>query len=215
MSAASSKRIALVDYGIGNLRSVFKAVKAAGGDVFLTESGDEILAAEKVILPGVGAFGDGMAGLEARGLVPVVHEVVRRGTPLLGICVGMQLLFEVGEEMGMYPGLGILPGRVVRFPQAEMTGLKIPQTGWNALHRAITEHPGLATDLLAGLPEGSYAYFNHSYYCAVGESDDVLAWTDYGLRYASVVGRGNVFGVQFHPEKSQAVGLTILRNFVS
>lgn len=208
MAAAAGGRIALVDYGIGNLRSVFKAVAAAGGDVFLTESADEILSAHKVILPGVGAFGDGMAGLRQRGLVEVVHEVARRGTPLLGICVGMQLMFEVGEEMGLHPGLGLLPGRVVRFSEAEMPGLKIPQTGWNELL------PAQENSLLSGLPPHSYAYFNHSYYCAVQDPGHVLVWTDYGLRYASIVGRDNITGVQFHPEKSQSVGLTILRNFV-
>jgi len=205
--------IALVDYGIGNLRSVFKAVAAAGGDVFLTEDPAEILAARKVILPGVGAFGDGMAGLHQRGLVDIILKVARRGTPLLGICVGMQLLFEFGEEMGLYPGLGLLSGRVVRFPQVAMPGLKIPQTGWNALIPA--EERGPEAFLLDALPPRSYAYFNHSFYCAAQDAGDVLAWTDYGLRYASVVGHDNIFGVQFHPEKSQAVGLTILRNFVN
>lgn len=197
--------IALVDYGIGNLRSVYKALAAVGAEVQLTEYPAEILAAQKVVLPGVGAFGDGMAGLRARGLVEVILEVARRGTPLLGICVGMQLLFDAGEEMGEHPGLGLLPGRVKRFPQGS---LKVPHTGWNQLH-LVQPAP-----LLEGLQDGDYAYFNHSYYCAAADKGDIQAVTGYGLPVPSVVGRGSLWGVQFHPEKSQDVGLTILRNFV-
>jgi len=197
--------IALIDYGIGNLRSVEKALAAAGADVHLTDEPAQILAAEKVVLPGVGAFGDGVAGLHARGLVDVLETVVARETPFLGICVGMQLLFESSDELGQHEGLGFLPGRVTRFPTSD---LKIPQTGWNQL-RFEQETP-----LLRGLAPGSYAYFNHSYYCEAAEGSAVLASTDYGIRYASVVGRGRLYGVQFHPEKSQAVGLTMLRNFV-
>jgi glutamine amidotransferase len=136
----------------------------------------------------------------------VVLEVCQNGTPRLGICVGMQLLFEVSEELGEHKGLGLMPGRVRRFPES---GLKVPQTGWNQL-QIQGESP-----LLKGLAPGSYAYFNHSYYCAAAQAEDVLASTDYGLSYASVVGRGSLYGVQFHPEKSQAVGLQILRNFVA
>jgi imidazole glycerol-phosphate synthase subunit HisH len=203
--------IALIDYGIGNLRSVEKALQAVGGQIRLTEDPAVILQATKVVLPGVGAFGDGMAGLRQRGLISTIQEIARRGTPLLGICVGMQLLFEVGEEMGEHPGLGLLPGRVRRFKQAvhvqTQDNLKIPQTGWNQIH--------IVRDsiLLEGIDTGSYAYFNHSYYCAAAETD-IIARTDYGLDYASVVGRGRLYGVQFHPEKSQAAGLQILRNFV-
>ncbi|MHB0989357.1 MAG: imidazole glycerol phosphate synthase subunit HisH [Bellilinea sp.] len=204
-----SRRIALVDYGIGNLRSVAKAVTAAGGEVILTSDPAAILLADKLILPGVGAFGDGIAGLRQRGLDDVVRLGVERGMPLLGICLGMQLLFDEGEEIGQHTGLGLLPGRVKRFPQDMMPGLKIPQTGWNELLFSAQ-----AGTLLAGLPAHSFAYFNHSYFCVPQHIEDVLAWTDYGLRYASVVGRGSVFGAQFHPEKSQAVGLAILRNFV-
>lgn len=197
--------IALIDYGIGNLRSVEKALSAAGGDVRVTEDAHQILAADKVVLPGVGAFGDGMTGLRARGLIDVLKTVVIRETPLLGICVGMQLLFESSDELGHHAGLGFLPGRVTRFPTS---GLKIPQTGWNQL-LAEQESP-----LLQGLAPNSYAYFNHSYYCDVAEAADVLATTEYGVRYGAVVGRGRLYGVQFHPEKSQAVGLKLLRNFV-
>jgi glutamine amidotransferase len=197
--------IALIDYGIGNLRSVEKALAAVGADVHLTDDPDQILAADKVVLPGVGAFGDGMAGLRSRGLIAPLEIVVERETPLLGICVGMQLLFESSDELGVHEGLGLLPGRVTRFAAAD---LKIPQTGWNQL---LPEREG---PLLKGLAPGSYAYFNHSYYCAPSEVTDVLVSTVYGVRYASVVGRGRLYGVQFHPEKSQAVGLKILSNFV-
>jgi glutamine amidotransferase len=199
-------KVALIDYGIGNLRSVEKALQAVGAHTSLTDDPEIILGAEKVVLPGVGAFGDGMAGLRQRGLVGVVQDVAGRGTPLLGICVGMQLLFDVGEELGEHAGLGLLPGRVKKFPES---GLKIPQTGWNQL--LIQGQP----PLLEGLAPGSYAYFNHSYYCAAERESDILANTEYGLVYASVVGRGRLYGAQFHPEKSQAVGLQILRNFVA
>ena len=197
--------IALIDYGIGNLRSVQKALAAVGGEVVLTSDANEIRQADKVILPGVGAFGDGMAGLVDRGLIEVITEVVQGQVPILGICLGMQLFFVASEEAPSQPGLGLLPGTVRRFSGE---GLKVPQTGWNQLH------PLKGTPLLAGLEDGCYAYFNHGYYCAPVEAQDTLAVTDYGLRYASVVGRGRLFGVQFHPEKSQAVGLQILRNFV-
>ena len=205
MTSNGSTRIALIDYGIGNLRSVEKALQAVGAVITLTEDPEVILEADKVVLPGVGAFGDGMAGLRNRGLVDAVLEVYRKGTPLLGICVGMQLLFEVSEELGEHKGLALLPGRVRRFMDGE---LKIPQTGWNQLliKREST--------LLQGLAPESYAYFNHSFFCAAAQAEDVLASTEYGLRYASVVGHGRLYGVQFHPEKSQAVGLQILRNFV-
>jgi glutamine amidotransferase len=197
--------IALVDYGIGNLRSVEKALETVGADVRLTSDPEVVLAAEQVVLPGVGAFGDGMAGLVARGLEAPIRTVIERGVPLLGICVGMQLLFSESEELGRHKGLDILPGKVIRFPE---TGLKIPQTGWNQLEVA---HP---SPLLEGLHTGDYAYFNHSYYCAASASAHILARTDYGLKFPVVVREGPLYGVQFHPEKSQWVGLKILRNFV-
>ena len=196
--------IALIDYGIGNLRSVQKALEHVGAQVQLTEDPAVIRAADKVVLPGVGAFGDGMKGLRERALVEVVKEVAARGTPLLGICVGMQVLFEVGEEMGEHVGLGILPGHVKRF---EVQDLKVPQTGWNQIE------PQRASPLFHDLPRGAYAYFNHGYYCTA-RLEDTLATTDYGGAYSSIVGRGRVYGIQFHPEKSQHVGLLLLRNFV-
>lgn len=201
--------IALIDYGIGNLRSVQKALEHVGADVTLTEDPQVILSADKVVLPGVGAFGDGMKGLRARGLVDVVQTLAARGTPLLGICVGMQVLFEIGEEMGQHPGLGIFPGHVKPFPISNslISNLKIPQTGWNEIEPA-REHP-----LLTGLPRGAYAYFNHGYYCAAAP-EHALARTDYGGHYPSIVGRDRVYGIQFHPEKSQHIGLLLLKNFV-
>jgi glutamine amidotransferase len=196
--------IALIDYGIGNLRSVQKALEHVGAEVTLTDDPQVILRATKVVLPGVGAFGDGMKGLRERGLVEVVREVVRTGTPLLGICVGMQLLFEESEEMGMHEGLGILVGTVKKFPHSD---LKVPQTGWNEIV------PQKTSPLFYELSLGSFAYFNHSYYCAAS-TDDTLATTDYGFDFPSIVGRERVYGIQFHPEKSQTVGLKLLKNFV-
>jgi glutamine amidotransferase len=196
--------LALIDYGIGNLRSVQKALEHVGAQVCLTDDSKTILAATKVVLCGVGAFGDGMKGLRQRGLVETVQEVVRVGTPLLGICVGMQVLFEESEEMGTHAGLGILHGRVKRFPKSE---LKVPQTGWNEIV------PKKASPLFEELASGSFAYFNHSYYCATTPAE-TLAVTDYGFEFPSIVGRDRVYGIQFHPEKSQSVGLRLLKNFV-
>ena len=197
--------IALVDSGTGNLRSVKKALETVGAEVNLTNNSEEILAAEKVALPGVGAFGDSMKGLLERGLADVINDVVLRGTTLLGICVGMQLLFDSSEELGFYQGLGFVPGRVKRF---DTPGLKVPQTGWNQL-KLIRNCP-----LFRGLPDESYAYFNHSYYCEVDDMNDMVTETEYGIGFASAIQRDNVYGVQFHPEKSQKVGLTILKNFL-
>ena len=200
--------IALVDYGAGNVRSVHKALEAVGAEVYLARAPGLILAAEKVVLPGVGAFGDCMAGLRRAGLVDALCQAVEQDKPLLGICVGMQVLFDEGEEMGHHTGLGLLPGRVIRFPDDIVTaGLKIPHTGWNQIE------PTEESPLLHGLPHGTWAYFNHAYYCQA-RPEHTLAATDYGGAFPSVVGRGLVYGVQFHPEKSQEVGLHILRNFV-
>ena len=204
--------IAVIDYGASNLRSVMHALGHLGVDAHVAEHPDGLHGADAIILPGVGAFGAGMEQLRARGFEAPIQQAVADGIPLLGICLGMQFLFEVSEEMGTYTGLGLLPGRVVRFPEGRMGGLKVPHMGWNQLH------PRQDLLLLAGLPTGSpagaYTYFVHSYYCAPADPADVLATTDYGLDFASVVARGNVYGVQFHPEKSQASGLRILRNFV-
>jgi glutamine amidotransferase len=195
----------MIDCGVGNLRSVQKAFEAVGGLVEITSDPQDVLAADKVILPGVGAFGDEMKGLQNRGLVKPLQQLPALGKPLLGICVGMQVLFEAGEEMGSHAGLGILPGQVRRLIRPD---LKIPHTGWNQII------PRRSSPLFNGLATGAYAYFNHSYYC-YALPEDILAVTDYGGQFSSVVGRGNVFGIQFHPEKSQNVGLALLRNFLN
>jgi len=198
--------VILIDAGTGNLRSVQKALEAVGANVLCTCDPNKVLAGQRVVLPGVGAFGDFISGLRLRGLENVVKEIAVGGTPVLGICVGMQALFDVGEEMAEHPGLGLLPGRVVRF--AESLAVKVPHTGWNQID---VQHDAA---LFTGINSGAYAYFNHSYYCKPANQSDVIATTDYGLTYACAVQRDNIFGVQFHPEKSQTVGLQILRNFV-
>ncbi|MGD2163328.1 MAG: imidazole glycerol phosphate synthase subunit HisH, partial [Anaerolineales bacterium] len=195
---------ALVDYGAGNLRSVEKAFLAIGAEVKRTNQPDEVQRADKIILPGVGAFGDGMANLRQSGMQEVILERVSQGIPLIGICLGMQMLFESSEEHGYHEGLGLLRGHVREFPRS---GLRVPQTGWNRLKQARP------TRLLIGLPEEPYVYFNHSYYCDA-HPEETLALTEYGFNYPSVVGNDQICGVQFHPEKSQDLGLQILRNFV-
>ena len=197
--------IALIDYGAGNVRSVHKALTAVGADVQVTQEPAVVLSADKVVLPGVGAFGDCMASLERLDLIASIHAIAVRGTPFLGICVGMQVLFVEGTEMGRHAGLGLLPGRVVKFDIDP--ALKVPHTGWNQVI------PCVKTPLLAHLPDGAWTYFNHGYYCQA-KKEHTLAVTDYGGEFPCVVGRENVYGIQFHPEKSQDVGLHILRNFV-
>jgi glutamine amidotransferase len=197
--------IAIIDYGAGNLRSVRNALVHLGANVFTAATPDQLAGAEKIVLPGVGAFGAGMKALRAAGFEEPLKQAVSAGVPLLGICLGMQYLFESSDEMGQHRGLGLLPGRVTRFP---VEGPKVPHIGWNQLHIRQTN------TLLAGVESGAYAYFVHSYYVEGADPQDVLATTDYGLDYPSVVGRGSVWGIQPHPEKSQAVGLRILQNFV-
>jgi glutamine amidotransferase len=203
---AAKNELILIDAGTGNLRSVQKALEAVGASVLCTNEPRKVAEAGRVVLPGVGAFGDFMSGLHARGLDEVVKDVVTRGVPMLGICVGMQALFDVGEEMAEYEGLGLLQGRVVRFE--ESLGVKVPHTGWNQL-QVRDDAP-----LFKGINSGAYVYFNHSFYCRAESPSDVTATVDYGLQYACSVQRENIFGVQFHPEKSQAVGLQILKNFL-
>ncbi len=195
--------IAIVDYGVGNLRSVQRAFEYVGAEVTVTAHRETIESASAVVLPGVGAFGKAMSNLERAGLTDVICQVITQGRPFLGICLGLQLLFEESEEMGQYRGLGVFGGQVKRFE----VSLKVPQIGWNQIHIQRT------SPLLEGVADGSYAYFVHSYYVAPADPEIVLAITDYEIDYASIVGQDNVFGIQFHPEKSQAVGLRILRNF--
>lgn len=198
--------LTLIDAGTGNLRSVYKALERLGAEVQLTSDPTVVLRAAKIVLPGVGAFGDFMVGLHQRGLVEPILQADTRQVPILGICVGMQAMYQFSEEMGKHDGLGILPGKVVHFPA--FADLKVPHTGWNQLH--FTHK----SPLVEGLQEDDYAYFNHSYYCAPRDDSFTVAWTDYGIPVTSAVQNGHIFGVQFHPEKSQRVGLTILRNFL-
>lgn len=199
--------IAVVDYGVGNLRSVEKAIARSGAAVAVTSDAEAILAADGVVLPGVGAFGACMRNLEERGLVDTVKRAARSGKPFLGICVGMQILFEESEEFGRVEGLGLFRGRVKRFSGPEVAGLKIPQMGWNRL--SIRKR----TAELEGVDEGAYVYFVHSYYVEPADPAIVAATTDYGFPFAAAVADGAVFACQFHPEKSQAVGLSILERF--
>ena len=195
---------AIIDYGAGNLRSVEKALTHIGYSCRVVESGRELLEAERAVLPGVGAFGEAMGGLEAQGLVPAIAEFAASGRPFLGICLGLQVLFESSEESPGVKGLGLLKGRVVRLP--EESGLKIPHVGWNSL---TVDRPGW---LLEGLEPEPYVYFVHSYYLQAGE-DVVSARAEYGADIHAAVERGNLAACQFHPEKSGETGLRILRNF--
>lgn len=196
--------IAVMNYGIGNLRSVQKAFEKIGAEAQLVTRPEELAGAQALVLPGVGAFGDCADHFRAAGFAEPMLEAVRAGVPLLGICVGLQLLFEESEEMGQHAGLGLLPGRVRRFAG----GLKVPQIGWNQIAWE-RENP-----LSAGVPDSSYTYFVHSYYAEPENPAHVLATTEYGIEYASIVGRDNILATQFHPEKSHDVGLQILSNFV-
>jgi glutamine amidotransferase len=195
--------IAIADYGIGNLGSVTKGFRRAGAEVLLTGDPEALRRADALVLPGDGAFAATMAEVERRGLVGVLREAVEASKPLLGICIGMQLLFEESEEHGRHRGLGFLPGRVRRFDGE----LPVPHMGWNRL-RARRPHP-----ILEGVPDGAHVYFVHSYYCEAPE-EVVIATSDYGRDFAAIVGRGSVLGVQFHPEKSQEVGLRMVASFV-
>lgn len=196
--------IAIIDYGVGNLYSVEKAFTRLGADAVVTSDPAAIMGAAKVVLPGVGAFGDCMSNLAEYGLIDAVRQVAAKGTPLLGICVGLQILFAGSEEDPGVPGLGIFPGMVRRLVAP---GLKVPHMGWNSLMSAG------ASPLFAGLPENPYVYFVHSYHAVPDDPALITAWTEYGGRVTAAVGRGNVHAVQFHPEKSGDAGLKILANF--
>ena len=199
--------VVIVDYGAGNIKSVENAVRYLGHEAVLTRDPAVILSADHVILPGVGAFGDAVARLRRYGLEEVLKETVKRGIPFLGICLGLQLLFESSEESPGAQGLGILKGHILRIPDGE--GRKVPQIGWNDL---TYPNPGR---LFAGLPEGSYVYFVHSYYLRAEDPAIVTARTRYGVDIDASVESGNVFACQFHPEKSEAAGMKILQNFLA
>lgn len=198
--------IAIIDYDAGNIRSVEKALKFLGQDVKITRDPEEILSAEKVILPGVGAFGDAMRKLKEYGLDQVIRKTAGKGTPFLGICLGLQLLFERSDEAPGMEGLGILKGEILRLPEKE--GYKIPHMGWNSLELI---HNGR---LFRDLPEDPYVYFVHSYYLKAADETIVKARTEYTTAIDASVEQGNVFACQFHPEKSSETGLKILKNFV-
>lgn len=195
--------LAIIDYGVGNLRSVERAFAATGNQAVVTDDPSVLRRAKGLVLPGVGAFAACMKALSARGFDDLVRERVNRGTPLLGICVGMQLLFDESEEFGNAAGLGLIRGRVKRFPVEEL----VPQVGWNQI-RKRNFHP-----ILSRIEDDAFVYFVHSYYCDAGDPAIVVGETDYGLTYPSVIGRGDLCGVQFHPEKSQSAGLQMLSNF--
>jgi len=206
--------IVIVDYGMGNLRSVQKALQRVGGEARVSDRPEDVARAERLVVPGVGAFGDAMRALGERGLVEPIREFVVRGRPVLGICLGLQIFFEESEETGAAAaarGLALFKGRVVRFgEEVARQGLKVPHMGWNAVE------PVRPSSLFAGMPErGVYFYFAHSYYADPADETVVVGRTEYGIRFASVVARENVAATQFHPEKSQAAGLALLENFVT
>jgi len=196
--------IVIIDYGVGNFRNVQKAFEAVGAAAVITSETAVIDRAAAVVLPGVGAFGDAIDNLRARGLDAPALAAAKAGKPLLGICVGLQLLFDESEEMGRHRGLGLLPGKIIRFARH----LTVPHMGWNQIE------PARAHPLLANIKPASFAYFAHSYYAQPADPAHIVAHTDYGQKYASVVARDNICAIQFHPEKRQTVGLQILKNFV-
>jgi len=202
-----NEKVIVIDAGTGNLRSVWIAVKSLGCEAVFTRDPADVRHGSRVILPGVGAFGAFMQGLRTSGMAEAVLEAARSGMPLLGICVGMQALCDMGLEGGTHQGLGLLEGTVEHFPA--QNGLKMPHTGWNQLQFTGD------TLLFGGLRSGCHAYFNHSYICRARNDRDVSAVTCYEDEFCSAVARGNLYGVQFHPEKSQRVGMTILKNFMA
>ena len=192
--------IAIVDYGMGNLRSVQKGCERVGYAAEISNLPEVVERADHIVLPGVGAFGDAMSNLRERELIEPIQESISEGKPFLGICLGLQLLFAESEEMGSHKGLGLLPGKVRRFPEGE----RVPQIGWNQIH-IRREVP-----LLEDVPEDSFFFFVHSYYVDPADDGDRVAMTDYGIGYASIAGRDQAFGVQFHPEKSHLTGFQVL-----
>jgi len=198
--------IAIINYGMGNLRSVQAGLEHIGQRAFVTDDPQEVMNAPAVVLPGVGAFRDAIEKLEQTGMGDAFREAVQSGKPCLGVCLGLQLLFSESEEGGVYHGLGIIPGKVVRFSDR----LKVPHMGWNQLNIKNPDAP-----IFRDIPEGSYMYFVHSYYVQPEDSAVIAATTDYGIEFTSMIARDNLFAMQFHPEKSQEIGLCLLRNFGS
>jgi len=201
--------ITIIDYGSGNLRSAQKAFERVGFDALVTPEREKIAGAGVLVLPGVGAFRDCMEGLRQRDLIEPIQDHIAAGRPFLGICVGLQLLFAGSEENPDAAGLGILPGKVKRFERTEQ-GLKIPHMGWNEVEHGSG---GNGCPLLSSIPSGASFYFVHSYYAAPRDAEDVVGWTEYGVRFGSVISRENVMATQFHPEKSQKFGLQLIKNF--
>lgn len=195
--------IAIIDYGVGNLRSVEKAFTSQGIDAIVTSDEQILRKADKLVLPGVGAFAACMDGLRKHNFDRLVIEAAQSGKPIIGLCVGLQMMFDEGHEFGIHKGLGLLPDKVVRFPE----GIHVPHIGWNQVEFK-QDHP-----IFRGLPENPFFYFVHSYYCLPDDPTCILGETDYGQTYASICGRDNIVGVQFHPEKSQTAGLKLLKNF--
>ena len=195
--------IAIIDYGVGNLRSVEKAFTSQGIGAVVTNDEQALRTADKLVLPGVGAFAACRQGLHRFGFDELVIEAAHAGKPIMGLCVGLQLMFDEGHEFGVHRGLGLLPGRVVRFPE----GVRVPHVGWNQV-KIKREHP-----IFRGLPDQSFFYFVHSYHVETADQTCVLGETEYARRFPSICGRGHVVGAQFHPEKSQTAGLRLLRNF--
>ena len=194
--------VTIIDYGMANLGSVQKAFETVGAETLISSRPEDIRSASRLVLPGVGAFGDGMKNIRSYGIDEAIYEAIRNGSLFLGICLGLQVLFTSSEEKGTHQGLDIFKGEVKRFTE----GL-VPQIGWNQIH-IRREDP-----LMEGIPDGSYFYFVHSYYVDPIEKSDIIATTDYSINYASIVGRNRIWGAQFHPEKSQKMGLKILENF--
>jgi len=203
--------ITIIDYGMGNLRSVQKAFEKFCSNVVVSASANDILKADKIVLPGVGAFKTAMDELKKRGLIDPIKKSIEKGRPFLGICLGLQLLFSESEEGGRIKGLDVIKGKVKRFKRKD--GLKIPHMGWNSIE--TQRHKDTMTQVLDGVDSGSYMYFVHSYYVAPKDKDVILCETDYGRNFTSGVRKDNVYGFQFHPEKSQAAGLKIVENFVN
>lgn len=198
--------IAIIDYGAGNLRSVQNAFSHLSAPAVVVRQPEDLQRAQKIVLPGVGAFGAAMNALREHGFDEAIRDRVSQGVPLLGICLGLQLLYQESDEIGVHEGLGLLPGRVVRFPKG--ADLKVPHIGWNTL-QFQRDHP-----LLMGIPDNSHVYYVHSFYVDADVADDVLATTHYGRNFVAIAQREHVMGIQCHPEKSQAVGLRLLKNFM-